>query len=406
MLKNLLDTARLSKGACASIIGVHPSQFDEWLAGKKRIPTGYARILSAMLGVPVAALDPRADASAADQMPGVWFRLRDESITDRDRTYIALIRRLAHLYDQFEGATNSPSIVWRSAFASAEAEAFRVSASPAEQGRVAARALRAAGGLTKGASGIASVLRGHLRQLGLMIVETPVPRSKIEGCSFYVQSGQAVRPCIFANTFSNTWFRRNFVICHETAHLVFDAMAAGASIDFATDEHSAAESVAEQRADAFAQEMLAPANVVRHIGQAEGIDWKALTPDDLAVLVAKIEVEARLVLKAAVEANLIDVESAERARGFDIQSRLEQLTERALPAVKYLAMHESRRGDWLEKRTTNAAGVPLRLPTAYVRAVVDAVESGTINWSKGAELLIVDRDTFMDRFGDRVPAAE
>jgi hypothetical protein len=39
----------------------------------------------------------------------------------------------------------------------------------------------------------------------------------------------------------------------------------------------------------------------------------------------------------------------------------------------------------------------------YVKAVVDAVGSGIVSWSKGAELLMIDRQTYLQRFGDQLP---
>ncbi|AKF08839.1 XRE family transcriptional regulator [Sandaracinus amylolyticus] len=413
MLKDLLETAQLTKGACAKIIGVSPRVLDEWIAGQKTIPAGYARSLSELFGTPVPALARRGELPSPTQMAGVWFRMREDRVSATDRTYVAVLRRLAHSCDQFECATtgSSPSMMWRNVFWGAKRKAMDETASPAEQGRIAARALRTERGLSQGATGIGSVFRQHLRHLGVLVVETPVPDSKIEGCSFYVQSGpQAIRPSIFANSFRSSWFHRNFVLCHEIAHLIFDAESEGASIDFKTEDESSigslSESVTEQRADAFAQEMLVPASVLRHVAQASGINWKRLEAEDLATLVAKLEVEARVILRAAVEGKFLDAEGAARAQTLDYRAHLEQLTERALPAMKYFGRHPEKKSDWLEKRTATAVGVPLYLPPSYVQAVVGAVERGTVSWSKGAELLMVDRRTFMERFGDRVPGIE
>lgn len=417
MLKDLLETAHLSKEACAGVLDVDVSVFEEWLSGQRRIPTGYARALSGVLGVPVGAFDAKDGRSAKEQTPAIWFRLRQVGVTDSDRRYVAVIRRLAHLVDQFETATASPAVTWRGVFDSIR-QRVNMTASPVEQGRTAAQILRAAGGLGHGASGIGGALRGYLRSLGILVVETPVPKSMVEGCSFYVQSSPTnSRPCIFANTYSNTWFRRNSVLCHETAHLIFDAPTTGASIDFnrgraatapdglgtSAPEASDDDDVVEQRADAFAREMLAPPVVLRHVAQAAGIDWRRLDAEGLANLVAKIEVEQGVILDAAVAANFISADQADGARAFDIGARLQELTERALPAMKYFARHPEKRVDWLDKRGTTTAGVPLRLPVAYVRNVVEAAQLGTINWTKAAELLMVDRRTFIQRFGELLP---
>jgi len=397
MLKDLLESVPLSKGTCAQILGVAPAVFDEWVAGQAAMPAGYARALAGILGVAPEALRQR-QVSAAEATPSIWFRLRDHRVGERERTQVALLRRFAHLVDQFEAATGSRSFVWKSVFDTVSRE-VDFSASPLQQGRHAAQILRAERGLKQGATGIASAFRGHLRALGVLVVESPLPDSKIEGCSFYVQSadGVGLRPCVFANTHGSTWFRRNYVLFHETAHLIFDALKAGASVDFSEVEPRGAEDVIEQRADAFAQDMLVPPVVLRHLAQANGIDWERFTPEALAALVADTEVEAGLVLKAAAEAQLLSKDQRAEASGFDIATLLRARTERALSAPEYFRRHPEREHE-LGKRAT-ATSPPLRLPAGYVGAVVEAVNEGVIAASKGAELLMIDRRVFHARFG-------
>lgn len=413
MLQAVLQSVRLSQEACARLLGVTPSIVAEWAAGQRTMPASYARNLGGILGVSPESLlrETRGTVSDADLAPPIWFKLRDARLQDSDREYIALIRQLAFLIDQLETVTNAPPVVWDSAFSAIRTSIDR-DAPPREQGRQAARVLRQERGLRQGASGIGLVLRGALRSMGIIVVEAPLHPSPLGGCSFYVAatSPKRSRPCIFANTHSTTWFKRNAIIVHEVDHLIFDARSSGASLDFRdTDTVSALDSMAsdaaqeiisEERAEAFAQEMLIPGEVIRHT--SKGVHWRNATANDLASIVAATQVEQGMVVKAAVDAGLLDAIDAPRVRDLDISAILPTLTERALPAFQYFSRHPETKG-LLEKRLTETTP-SIRLPTTYVKAVIDAVAAGTIAWSKGAELLMVGRHTFQQRFGELIPA--
>jgi Zn-dependent peptidase ImmA (M78 family) len=207
---------------------------------------------------------------------------------------------------------------------------------------------------------------------------------------------------VFANTHACVWFRRNFILLHEVAHLLFDATSAGASVDF-SDGDPSVDTVAEARANAFAQDLLVPADVIRHVAQQRGVRWDALTAVDLAHLVADTQVEAQLVVKAALEAGLLSADAAAAASALDLEEILPTITERALDAVRYFERHPETKGQ-LEKRNTTIPSMSLRLPSGYVKNVVEAVRRGAMNWTKGAELLMIDRTTFRDRFPEAVPA--
>jgi Zn-dependent peptidase ImmA (M78 family) len=170
--------------------------------------------------------------------------------------------------------------------------------------------------------------------MGLMVVESPIPESRLEGCIFYVGAQSNDRPCIFVNTHHSTWFRRNEVLMHETGHAIFDADSSGASLDFVNTDHF--EDLQEQRAQAFAQESLVPKEVICHIGQEHGMNWAKLASHQLAILVAEIQVELQTILKAALDAGLIDAIQMEGYSRMEISSELKSLTDRALSAEEYI----------------------------------------------------------------------
>ena len=239
--------------------------------------------------------------------------------------------------------------------------------------------------------------------MGILVVETPLPASKIEGCSFVVASPltqPGKRPCIFANTHANTWFRRNFVLLHEVCHLIFDDRSTGLSIDFA--DTNVAHDVAEERADAFAQEMLVPTVVLKNEAQRNGIHWDSLDPEGLARLVAETHAEQRVVLRAARSEGLIEEEQYKRLLDASIAPTLSQMSERALTAIQYFKRFPEQKAT-LENRKTTIPSVTLRLPASYVKAVTEAAKLGTVSVGKAAEFLMIDRRTFATRFPDFVP---
>lgn len=401
MLKQFLEAAELTPAQCAGALGVDDKTFRSWLEDASSIPNLYGQALAAMLGITLSDLRDKRRRSD-DSVPAVWFRLRHEKVTEADRTYVALIRRLAFLYDQFEQAMQTPSLQWETLFQSVR-DKTPETASPRDQGKRAAQIFRTATGLQHGAGGIGEVFRGNLRQLGILVVETPLPGSKIEGCSFVVASPltePGKRPCIFANTHANTWFRRNFVLLHEVCHLIFDDRSTGLSIDF-TDVHVVRD-VAEERADAFAQEMLVPGVVLLNVAQRNGIRWDSLDADGLARVVAETHAEQRVVLRAAHGASLITAEQHDELMNASIASPLAQMSQRALTAIEYFKLFPDQKAT-LENRKTTIPSVTLRLPASYVKAVTEAAKLGTVSVGKAAEFLMIDRRTFATRFPDFVP---
>ena len=307
--------------------------------------------------------------------------------------------------DQLERLTNERAVSWKALFETIRREVNK-QASPNEQGRQAAKFFRSARqlGFPNTAlptfRGIGDILRDNLRSLGLRIVETPLQVSQLEGCCFYVGTSGDQKPCLFANTYKQTWFRRNMVLMHELAHAIFDIEAAAASIDF-LDEDDTTQQLEEVRAQAFAQECLVPKEILRHIAQTRGLKWDFLKAKDLALLVAYTQVELKTVLKAAVDAGFISPDLAEQYSKAYIHEDLKQLTERALSTQEFVQSKKLNPGKIIraEDRTTTIPSRALRLPLPYVARVVDLTKDEVISSGRAAQMLMVDREIFEQRFG-------
>ena len=189
---------------------------------------------------------------------------------------------------------------------------------------------------------------------------------------------------------------------HEVGHAIFDAASAAASLDFRG--FGDGQGVAEQRAEAFAQEMLVPREVLHHAAQSHGIKWKEVDRRALAALVAAVQVEQRMILRAAVTEGFLLEEDAEQLLRLDIHGELKHLSERALTTSEFLqSLPEDRRNKLLiGNRTVTVPSRPLRLPVPYVLTVVDAVREKQISRGKAAELLMIDKRDLESRFGDLV----
>jgi Zn-dependent peptidase ImmA (M78 family) len=361
--------------------------------------------LSAILGVePSLLTNPSKQIKAyvaANMTPATWYKFRGEGLVDADREFVFLIRRLGNFIGTLEDVTQNRATGWEEHFKTIQANIDR-QAPPRQQGREAARVFRASRGLNKGATGIGEVVRGNLRNMGILLVETPLPDSKLEGCSFYVGLRPTERPCLFANTHHLTWFRRNVVLMHELAHAIFDSPNAGASIDF--QEAVSGPDLAEQRADAFAKEALIPKEVLRHVAQAHGIRWDNLSAGSLAAIVAETHVEQKKILEAAFEADLISHEQFESYQTVNVSSELPRLSEHALSTQEYLRKigREASERIGIGKRSTTIPMRSIRLPIPYIDAVVNAFHNKQISRGKAAEMLMVDEDTFTNRFGGRL----
>jgi Zn-dependent peptidase ImmA (M78 family) len=403
MLKQIIEAARLSPEFCASLIRVPAEQFKEWVDGKRPLPHFVVPELSTILGVSTKDLTARRPArgsSDSSVAPAIWFKLRDEKLTPADREFVGLVRRLGFFISQLETIRGiRSSSAWRAVAQTVAAEVDRA-APPAVQGRDAALRFRAAANLEHGQAGIGEILRPRLRQIGLAVIESPIPKSSLEGCCFAVGGEGTLGPCVFANTFKSTWFRRNEILLHEVCHAIFDLENDPVSLDF-LDQAGDLSNLSEARAHAFAQEALVPRSVLVHFTNQLGINWTFLTERQLAGLLAEVHVEQKTLLEAAYDDGLIDDELLVKYMKYTCADDLRELSPHAWTTREFLRRQASESPKWIvENRHTTAGARTLRLPVGYVQQVIDAVNAGDISIGKAAELLMMDRYTFGERFGD------
>ena len=399
MLKDVVKDTGLGQDACAGLLGINPKLFNEWLVGQRPIPSFLIPQLSTVFGISEQDL---VSTRAFSDAPAIWYKLRDSRLVQSDRESIMLIRNLGFFWAQLEDLTKSKNVLWKALFDQVRA-AVSKQASPSDQGKIAAQLFRSARSLSHGARGIGTAIRDNLRGTGLLLIESPLPKSNVEGCSFYVGQPGAEVPSLFANTYGSTWFRRNLVIMHELGHALFDLESEAVSVDYKGEEEYC--ELQERRAQAFAQEMLVPMEVLRHIQSSSGFKWSDLNPRDLALLMAGTDVETRTLLQAAVEAGFIDEHLAAKYAEFHVWDELRQLTPRALSTKEFLRQTIGEQSVWpANKRTTTVSSLRLRLPVSYVKNVLTAARDEDISLRKAAEMLMMDRETLLDRFGDDLGA--
>jgi Zn-dependent peptidase ImmA (M78 family) len=401
VLREILSSAGLNAKVCADLMGLDHTLFHQWVMGQRPIPPYIVPELSSVLGVPKdAILTSSSGTGSSDNAPAIWFKFRaGDKLTDADREIVVLIRKLGHFMDELERLTESRYVTWKALF-----ETVR-KASPKEQGKIAAQVIRADRQLgfplntRQGIRGTGDIFRDNLRSIGVRIIETPVPPSQLEGCSFYVGAPGSERPCLFANTYKQTWFRRNSVLMHELAHAIFDIEGTAASLDFTGEPDK--RQLEELRAQAFSLEVLVPREVLNHIARTSGMKWEALTNRDIAVLVAASQVEQGMVIKAALEAGFIDAALAEKYSTVEIHDHLKGLTERALTTQEFVKSRRIGEGELIsaEFRTTTIPSRALRLPLPYVARVVNLAVQNEISTGKAAQMLMIEKDTFRERFG-------
>jgi Zn-dependent peptidase ImmA (M78 family) len=400
MLQRVLNSAGIDVRSCGELLGFNPDVFVQWAANPNQIPESVVPLLSAVLSVPQSlfSTSPKAikNLKDSDLVPQIWYKFRGEGLQQSDREYVVLIRQIGHFLNELEEVTRQKSVQWKTLFESIRGT-VDIQAPPTEQGKAAARIFRQSTSLSHGAMGSGNVLRGLLRSIGVLMFESPLANSRIEGCSFYVGSTNLPRPCVFANTHHTTWFRRNTILMHEVGHSIFEHLA-GASLDF-SDGEDAHEAI-ELRAQAFAQESLIPKEVLFHMAQSRGIKWPALNKYTLASLVADTHVEQRLVISSAADYGFIEADRQEELNRFDIHAELVGLSEHALSTEQYLEKKGEDGVEWIGKRTTTLSPKAIRLPIGYVNAVVDAYRNRQISPAKAAEYLIIEEHEFTERFGD------
>ena len=403
MLKELLDDAKLPPEACADLLGIDRPLFHEWVYGNRPLPGFIVPELASVLG-----LDPVTLArGTATKAPAIWFKFSEGSkLVNADRELVVLIRKLGYYLNQLEELTESRSSVWRIAFSAAKRDWDKLKlASPVDQGKLAGAAFRETQqfgfpleGLGGRIAGIGDLIRPKLRGMGVLIIESPIPNSKLDGCSFYVGTPGTDRPCLFVNTYKQTWFRRNEIMLHELGHALFDIDSDAAAIDYKGD--SEASDLRETRATAFAIATLLPRELIRHITETKGLKWNSLSARDLALLVAFTQVELRTILSAAVEYGFCSGEHAKAYQSVYIHDELKLLSERALSTREYIQRQPKEvSAKWVGgRRTTTIPSRPLRLPVPFIKKVLESVQAELISIGKGAEMLMMEKEDFLERF--------
>jgi len=405
MLKQIIEATRLSPEFCASLLRVPAEQFREWMDGKRPIPQFVVPELSAILGVgekSLLAQKPIRGAGGGSLAPAIWFKLRTDKLTVADREFVGLVRRLGFLMAQLDvvrGVRSSPA--WR-AVAQAVLEQVDRSAPPAVQGKEAAISFRAAANLEHGQTGIGDLIRPRLRQIGVVVIESPIPKSSLEGCCFAIGPEGNLRPCVFANSFKSTWFRRNEILLHEVCHGIFDLENDPVSLDF-REQPTDPSALSEVRARAFAQETLVPRSLLVHYTNQLGLNWQCLNTHQIAELRAAVHVEQETLLCMAYESGFISEELYRQYSDYNCGSVLREISLHAWSTREFLRRQAGESPKWIaENRNTTVGARSLRLPAGYVQQVIDTLNTGEISRAKAAELLMLDRYSFEERFGNLV----
>jgi len=405
MLKQVIEATRLSPEFCASLLRVPVEQFRQWIDGKQPVPQFVIPEMTAVLGVSERSLltkSPVNNPDGGSLAPAIWFKLRSDELSDADRELVGLVRRLGFFMAQLEAILGGRgSRAWR-AVAQAVLEPVDRSAPPAVQGRDAAVSFRAATNLDHGHAGIGDLIRPRLRQVGIVVIESPIPKSPLEGCCFSIGREGDLRPCVFANTFKSTWFRRNETLLHEVCHAIFDLENDPVSLDF-RDQSKSAAALSEVRARAFAQECLAPRAVLVHYTNQLGVKWQCLTAQDIAKLIASIHVEQSTLLRAAYDGGFMSEDELQQYLTYDCGEVLREISYHAWTTREFLRQRAGESPKWIaQNRGTTIGTRSLRLPAGYVKQVIDTLNMGEISIGKASELLMMDRYTFADRFGELI----
>ncbi|MGA2264717.1 MAG: ImmA/IrrE family metallo-endopeptidase [Acidobacteriota bacterium] len=395
MFANILKSFGLEAQFWAALVGSSERQMEEWLAGQRELPSSVAEKLSKAIGVPLSILTgrERIRGGVESVLPPLWLKAKQRGLGEPEHKTIALTRLLAARYDEVLSLTDKAPATYRIHF-----EAIKQAVDPQSparlQGERAANAFLAMTLLDKGATGIGEVMRGHLRALGLLVLETPINNKNLEGFCVPVGGKDCVRPCLVSNSYRTTWFRRNYVLLHELAHAIFDLEASNAvfDLDAHVDTSPDFRDIAEDRADSFAMHTLLPRRLLIAF-QNRGYDFRNLTPRDLAELIAKTHAEQGLFLRAAAEYGLISEDERTHLSRFDIATILRELSyhARGLAALSANDVVYPEVLRWGSRLTTfPVAG--MRLPVPYVKMVLEVLSQKRISRGKAAELLMVTRE--------------
>ena len=124
ILKEILESVGIKPETCASLLGIDPDIFHQWLTGQKLLPPFIVPLISSVLGVKPKVFVERKNtriSNSGDLAPAIWFKLRGGHLKDADRENIVVIRHLGFFLNQLENATNSPTVAWKGNFESINA---------------------------------------------------------------------------------------------------------------------------------------------------------------------------------------------------------------------------------------------------------------------------------------------
>jgi Zn-dependent peptidase ImmA (M78 family) len=385
------------RGFWTQLLGCSDRQLNDWSAGRREVPFSIAERLSRAIGVPVEMLRRRGKEPIDIDMllPPLWLKARESSLDSAGHQAIAIARLLAARYEEILSLvepTGNPRL-----FVNEIKEVMDPQHPARTQGEHAANAFLRLTTLGRGASGIGEVIRGFLRARGMLIIETPINSTRLEGFCVPVGAEHGPRPCVVVNSYRTTWFRRNYIILHELAHAIFDLDAASAVFDVPSASREEPTNIAEQRADAFAQHALVPRRLL--VAQSRGKPLKDINAEGMAELIAAIHAEQRLIVKAALEYGLISQSDSERLANLKVarELRAKSWHARGLADLAREDFVFPEVADWGPRLTT----FPLkdvRLPIPFIRLVVQAAAEGKISSRKAAELLMVT-DEDLPRYG-------
>ena len=412
MLKQIISATKLPSEFCASLVGVDPGQFSDWIEGRKPVPKFILPELSSVLGVReadiVASVQTGRQSNAETITPAVWYKLRDDKLIDRDREMVGLVRKLGFFLGQLQQVRGERLLEYAPLFGTVRNGVDR-NLPPSSQGMQAARTFRGASSLQHGQGGIGELIRPYFRKIGLLLVESPLKGSQLEGCCFSVGAGDPLTPCLFANSFGSTWFRRNAVLLHELCHAIFDLEDDPVAIDF-IERHDGVSTLTllnEARAQAFAQEALIPKSVLVQFTNKFGLHWNNLSMNDIGRLIAESHVEQKLLLKAAMDAGFIDDEQRLIYESVNCASEIRSYSTHALNTREYLRLRAEESPKWIgENRNTDVGTRSLRVPVRYIDEVLKALNEGIITTGKAAEMAMMEKHTFLKRFRNLIQLPE
>jgi len=118
---------------------------------------------------------------------------------------------------------------------------------------------------------------------------------------------------------------------------------------------------------------------------------------------AYAHVEQKTLLKAAYENGFItDSQKLHEYEGQNCISSLKEFSTHSLTTDEYLTRNPDD-ARWIRRsRNTTVGPRSVRLPAGYLKELVEGVNSGVLTTGKAAELAMMDRYSFLDRFGDLI----